>query len=287
MKEPPGLVPFSSRVTRAPSSVALRAAVRPASPPPAMTTRTGATLGQGERRLVLHVLHAHALWSANEDGEGVRAFYEVLHLKPPLLGLLAVVLSRIYEATDVEEHASSVCIRGRTGEAHAVLPSPHEGGVVAGGKAHLDEGARGLLGGFRPQDEATQVVVGELSFAGNQGEREHFRARESVPSVARFGPGLSRESRRGTLRVDHAYGYAFDLPRRRRRTLRGVEQGEFAEPATGPHQGVTFRAVHDVEPEVRGQEPGGFVPVFHVEGYVIQHPYLHAFSLLNRSPGRR
>ena len=71
---------------------------------------------------------------------------------------------------------------------------------------------------------------------------------------------LWRESRRGAVRVGHAYGYAFDLPRGRGRALRGVEEGELAEPAARPHQGVTFRVVHDVEPEVRGQEPGGRIP---------------------------
>src|SRR5918995_2141989 len=241
-----------------------------------MTTRTGAILGQGERRLVLHVLHAHALRPTHEDSEGIRTVYEVLYLKPPLLGLFAVVLSRIYEATDVEKHASSVRIGRRACEAHAVLTRFHGGGILSRGEAHIDEGARGLLGGSRPQDEAIEVVVRELSFAGDQTERKPFRARERVPSVARFG--LSRESGCGTFRVGHAYGYAFDLPRRRRHTLRGVEQGEFAEPATGPHQGVSFREIHDVEPEVRCQEPCSRVPIAHVECYVIQPLYFQGSS---------
>jgi hypothetical protein len=163
---------------------------------------TGAFIGQGERRLVLHVLHTYALRSSDEDSESVGAIYEVLHLQPPLFGLLAVVLRRIYKATDVEEHASSVRIGRGAGEAQAVLARIHGGGLVSRGEAHLHEGARGLLRRSRSQDEASEVVVRELSFTTNQGEREPFGTCESVSSVARFGAG--RESRSGGLRVGHA-----------------------------------------------------------------------------------
>src|SRR5215210_3846854 len=250
-----------------------------------MTTRTDALLGQGERRLVLHVLHAHALGSSDEDSEGIRTVDEVLDLQSSLLGLLTVVLSRIYEATNVEEHASSVRIGRGAGEAHAVLACFHGGGVVSRGEAHLHESARGLLRRPRAQVEAIEVVVSELSFTRNQGEREPFGTCERVSSVAGFGAG--RESRCGGLRVGYAYGYAFDLPRGGYRTLRGVEQGELAEPATGPYQGVTLRVVYDVEPEVRCQVPCGSIPITHIECYVIQPLYLHGFSSLRCSPPKR
>jgi hypothetical protein len=151
---------------------------------------------------VLHVLHTYALGPSDEDREGVRAIYEILHLQPPLLGLLAVILGRIHEATNVEEHASSVRIGRGAGEAHAVLACFHGGGVVARGEAHLDEGARGFLGRSRSQDEAIEVVVSELSFTRNQGEWEPFGTCERVSSVARFG--ADRESRCGGLRVGYA-----------------------------------------------------------------------------------
>src|SRR5215212_5619595 len=250
-----------------------------------MTTRTGSPLVQGERRLVLHVFDAHALGPSDEDSEGIRTLDEVLDLQPPLLGLLAVVLRRIYEATNVEEHASSVRIGRGAGEAHAVLARFHGGGVVSRGEAHLHESARGLLGRSHSQDETIEVVFRELSFARNQGEREPFGTCESVSSFAGFGPG--RESRCGGLRIGHAYGYAFDLPRRGCCALRGVEQGELAQSAPCPHQGVTVRAVHDVEPKVRCQEPGGSIPIAHVECYVIQPLYLHGFSLSCCYPPRR
>ena len=54
---------------------------------------------------MLHVLDAHVLGAAHEDGEGVRALDEVLDLEPLLLGLLAVILGRFDQATEVEEHA--------------------------------------------------------------------------------------------------------------------------------------------------------------------------------------
>src|SRR5215210_8043620 len=244
-------------------------------------------LGQGERRLMLHVLHTHALGPADKDGESVRTIDEVLDLQPPLLGLLAVVLRRIYKATNMEEHAPSIRFRLRAGAAYPVIARSYGGGFVSLGEAHLDESARGLLGRPRAQAEAFEVVVRELSFARNQGERESFGAREGVPAVALFGFGLAREPRSGDFGVGHTHNYAFDLPRRGRRTLRGVEEGELAEPATGSHEGVAFCVVHGVEPEVRGQEPGGGVPIAHVEGYMIQSLYLHGFSSLCRSLPRR
>src|SRR5215211_6757406 len=280
MKDPPRLAPFSSSVTRAPSCATLKAAVRPASPPPAMTTRISGRLRQGERRLVLHVFYANILRSADEGREGVGPIDEVSDLQTPLLGLPAVVFGRIYQATDVEEHASTVLLRRGFGGTSQVIASLHGRGVVSWGETHLDEGACRFLGRTGAQGEAFEVVVRELSFARDKGEREPFRTCEIVFSVAGFCADFAGEPRRRGFRVGHAYGYAFDLSRRGRRALRGVEEGELAEPAARSHEGVTFRVVHDVEPEMRGQEPGGSVPVVHVEGYVIQLLYLHVFSLL-------
>src|SRR5829696_1571834 len=181
------------------------------------------TSGQGERRLVLHVLHAHALRSSDEDSKGIRTLDEVLDLQPPLLGLLTVVFRRIYEATDVEEYAFSVRDGRRAVEAYQVIACSYRGGFISRGEAHLDEGARGLLGRPGAQDEAFEIVVRELSFARNQGERESFGTREVVPSVALFG--FVGEPRRGGLRVGRANNYALDLPRRGSRALWGVEEG--------------------------------------------------------------
>src|SRR5215207_1376658 len=182
--------------------------MRPARPPPATTMRT---LSQGERGLVLDVLHADALGPADEGREGVRPLDEVGDLQATLLGFSAVMFGRIYQATYVEEHASRF---GRgAGEAHEVLARPYGGGVC-GGEAHLHERARGLPGRARAQGEAFQVVVRELSYAVNEGEREPFGAREGVPAVERFGVGPGWKLCRSGFRVGHADGYAFDLPRR-------------------------------------------------------------------------
>jgi hypothetical protein len=84
---------------------------------------------------------SYTLGPSDEDSESVGAIYEVLHLQPLLLGLLAVVLRRIYEATNVEEHASSVRVGRGARKAHAVLARFHGGGFVSWGEAHLHEEA--------------------------------------------------------------------------------------------------------------------------------------------------
>src|SRR5215217_8263088 len=129
------------------------------------------TSSQRERRLVLHVLHADAFGTADEGREGVGTIDEIRDLQALLLGLPAVVFGRINQATDVEEHATPVLARRGASEAYLVIARLDGSGVVSGCEAHLDESARRSLGRPRAQDETSEVVVRELSFSRNKGER--------------------------------------------------------------------------------------------------------------------
>src|SRR3712207_769055 len=132
MKEPPSRSPFSSRVTRAPSSMAWRAATSPARPPPATITCTGRSrrgLGQGECGLVFHVLDAHALRAADEDRDRVGTLDPVLYLEALLLGFSAVVLRRIHQTSEVVEPTLRAHTSRGGDEPQPVLPGLHRRGV--------------------------------------------------------------------------------------------------------------------------------------------------------------
>src|SRR5690348_2132952 len=88
--EPPAREPFSSTAGSAPSSRARAAAHSPANPAPAISNS-----GQGERRLVLDVLDAHALRTPDEDRVRVGGVDDVVDLEPELARLLDVLLGRL------------------------------------------------------------------------------------------------------------------------------------------------------------------------------------------------
>src|SRR5919107_3097603 len=180
MKEPPRRSPFSRRVTPAPSSTARRAAVSPASPPPTTMTCTTAALGQGEVRLMLHVLYAHVLRAADEDRQGIGAFDEVLDLEPLLLGIPAVVLRGSNEAAKVVEHLLCFFLQGGGDEVQPILSGLYDRIVLSRREAHLHEVVRRSLWVVGAQDESFEVVVRKFSLSGNQCERETFRSGEVV-----------------------------------------------------------------------------------------------------------
>src|SRR5918993_2713590 len=197
MKEPPGRSPFSRRVTLAPSSTARRAAVSPASPPPATMTCTTAALGQGEVGLMLHVLYAHVLGAADEDRQGIGAFDEVLDLEPLLLGFLAVILRGSNEAAKVVEHLLCFFLQGGGDEVQPILSGPYDHIVLSRREAHLHEVVRRPLWVVGTQDESFEVVVRKFSLSGNQRERETLRSGEEISLFPRFDLGFSRKLRRG------------------------------------------------------------------------------------------
>jgi hypothetical protein len=134
---------------------------------------------------------------------------------------------------------------------------------------------RGPLRVTGAQYEPFEVVVREVALSGNQRERETLRAGEEVSVVARFYVSFPWKIGGGGPWVRDADVYSFYYPWGGRGTLRGIEEGQLADPAAGAHEGVAVGAVDDVEAEVRGQEPGGRFSVSHVERYVIQLLYLH------------
>src|SRR5215204_381845 len=180
MKEPPGWSPFSRRVTLAPSSTARRAAVSPASPPPATMMCTTAALGQREVGLMLHVLYAHVLGATDEDRQGIGAFDEVLDLEPLLLGPLAVIHRGSNEAAEVVEHLLCLLVQGAGDEAQPILSGLYDRIILSRHEAHPHEVVCRFLWVVGAQDESFEVVVCKFSLSGNQRERESFRSGEEI-----------------------------------------------------------------------------------------------------------
>src|SRR5918992_2092273 len=285
MKEPPSRSPFSSRVTRAPSSMTRRAATSPARPPPATRTCNAAS-GQGEGRLVFHVLNAHALRAADKDRDRVGTIDPVLYLEAVLLGLSAVILRGVHQATEMVEPALRPHASCRGDEPQPVLPGLHRRGVLPRREAHPDETARGLLRSAGAQDEAFEVVVHEVSLPLNQRERKVLRTAEEVTAIPRLDVRFCGKAGDGCLRVCNADVYALYWSLGDLDIFRGVEEGQLADPAPCADEGVTVGAVDYVKVQVRGQEFRCRIPVAHVERYVIQLKYVHLPSLLQERSTR-
>src|SRR5215217_3547293 len=228
---------------------------------------------------MLHVLHTHALRAADEDRQGIRALYEVLDLEPLLLSLLAMFLRGVHEAPQMVEHTLCLVVRCGGDETHPILSGLHRRGVLPRREAHPHELGRRRFRTARAQDEALEIVIREVPFSHNQRQWQSLRSGEEVSAVTWLDSGPFREPGGGSLRVRNADVDVLDHPRRRRGALRGVEESQLADPASGADEGVAVRAVYHVEPQVRSQELGGRIPVAHVERYVIQLLYLHIFSL--------